>query len=252
MQFSIIIPSFDQEKFIRSTLDNVVGLKMLAESKGIRVELLLIDNESKPSVNKIIEEFRPLLDYIDISKDKGQYDAINKGVAACKGDYWTWLNTDDHIDHQGFFKLVEILKLNPKIDYIYGDIQYMDENDKLLQYIKAKDFSLVSLVNKVPGIYQPGSFFKKKFTDSIGPVHSYRCCFDYEYILRCLKNKAEIYCCDFSLARFRYYKDSKTGSLMPVFIREQLSISADYGRKTFSYLSWFSHLRLLKHKLFPR
>ncbi|MBP6427947.1 MAG: hypothetical protein KA430_10200, partial [Bacteroidia bacterium] len=63
---------------------------------------------------------------------------------------------------------------------------------------------------------------------------------------------AKIYVCDFPVARFRYYSDSKTGSMIPVFIREQLLISKDFGRKPYSKLTWFSNLRLLKHRLFPR
>lgn len=252
MRFSIIIPSFNQDKYIRSTLENVVALKQEAHAKNTLIEIILIDNESNESVRRIIEEFKPHIDYLDISKDKGQYDAINKGISVSQGDYWTWLNTDDHIDIPGFFKLLEIVKLKPDIDYIYGGIQYMNESGEMLNYVKPEILSLDTLVNKTPGIYQPGSFFKKKFTNKIGLLKPYRCCFDYEYILRCLKNGAMFHCCDFSLARFRFYSDSKTGSLIPVFIREQLSISADYGRRPFSFLGWFSRLRLIKHKLFPR
>ncbi len=252
MHFSVIIPSFNQDKYIRSTLENVVELKKQAFAKGILLEIILIDNKSNEKVQLIINQFKSQIDYLDISSDKGQYDAINKGISICNAEYWTWLNTDDQIDIKGFFKLIEILKANPDIDYIYGGIQYIDEKGDELHYIEAENISLNSLVNRTPGIYQPGSFFKKSFTDKIGYLSPYRCCFDYEYVLRCLKNGAKFYCCDFPLARFRFYNDSKTGSLMPVFIREQLSISADYGRKPFSFLTWFSRLRLIKHKLFPR
>ena len=164
MKFSVIIPSYNQERFIGSTLENVVRLKSDAAEKGTEIEIILIDSESNAEVQKIISLFRKDLDHIDISKDKGQYDAINKGLKICSGDYWTWLNTDDHIDINGFFKLVEILKKDPDIDYIYGGIQYMDTDNKLIKDVKAKIFTLDSLVNLDPGIYQPGSFFKTSFT----------------------------------------------------------------------------------------
>ncbi|MBK9525481.1 MAG: glycosyltransferase [Bacteroidetes bacterium] len=252
MDFSIIIPSFNQEKFIGSTMENVTQLKKLAAKKNISVEILLIDSESNTAVQEQISKYRSDLDYVDTRKDKGQYDAINKGLEVCKGTYWTWLNTDDHIDLDGFFKLAEMLKSDSTIDYIYGGIHYMDTNDKVLSLVKAKQLTLKELVNKTPGIYQPGSFFKKSFTDKIGFLKPYRCCFDYEYILRCLSFNAKFVCCEFPVSRFRYYSDSKTGSLIPIFIREQLDISSDYGRSYFSFLTWFSHLRLLKHKLFQR
>lgn len=252
MKFSVIIPSYNQDRFIASTLENVVRLKREASEKRIVIEIIVIDNESNAEVQRIISDFRKNLDHVDVSKDKGQYDAINKGLKIISGEYWTWLNTDDHIDNKGFFKLAEKLKNDPAIDYIYGGIQYMDAENIQIKEVEAKNFTLDSLVNFDPGIYQPGSFFKTSFTKKVGELSAYRCCFDYEYILRCLKNNAKIVVCDFPVARFRYYSDSKTGSLIPVFIREQLLISNDYGRKTLSKLTWFSNLRLFKHRLFPR
>ncbi|MBK6837654.1 MAG: hypothetical protein IPG90_04775 [Bacteroidetes bacterium] len=53
-----------------------------------------------------------------------------------------------------------MLKSDSTIDYIYGGIHYMDTNDKVLSLVKAKQLTLKELVNKTPGIYQPGSFLK--------------------------------------------------------------------------------------------
>ena len=132
MDFSIIIPSFNQEKFIGSTMENVTQLKKLAAKKNISVEILLIDSESNTAVQEQISKYRSDLDYVDTRKDKGQYDAINKGLEVCKGTYWTWLNTDDHIDLDGFFKLAEMLKSDSTIDYIYGGVSYIDEKGNQL------------------------------------------------------------------------------------------------------------------------
>ena len=250
MLFSIIIPSYNQGKYIRKTLDNLVELKRIAE--GVSIEILLFDNKSNVDVQTIIKEYAPHLSYYEIEEDKGQFDAINKGILKCKGDYWTWLNTDDYIHVEGFLNLVNQLLEKPDIDYIYGNIDYMDENDKFLFTVKSIPLALNTLINKNPGIYQPGSFFKKTFTDKLGLLKSYRCCFDFEFILRCLKNNAVVFQCDCSVALFRYHQESKTGSLISVFIKEQLKISADYGRRAFSFLTIFSYLRLLKHKIFSR
>lgn len=252
MKFSIIIPSYNQENYIEVTLLNVLDLKQKAKAKNLNIEILLFDSESNSAVQEIIEKYKEQLDFVEIKKDKGQSDAINKGIKACSGDYWTWLNTDDTLDIDGFFKLVEILNSNSDIDYIYGGVNYMDAKGNYMSTYKAYPLSLQKLVHHDPAIFQPGSFFKTSFTKKIGMLSDYRCCFDYEYVLRCIKNDANLYCCDFALANFRYYTGSKTGSIIPVFIREQLLISKDYGRTELSYMTWFARLRLLKHKLFPR
>lgn len=248
MKFSIVIPSYNQHRFIAETFRNIRELKNEALKNNIEVEVLLFDNKSIEAVREIILENKDVLDYIDISADAGQYDAINKGINKLTGDYWTWLNTDDKIDVEGFFGLVEILRKDITVDYIYGDIEIIDEHSKYVRVAKATNLSLINLVNNDPGIYQPASFFKKSFTDKIGPLMNYRCCFDYEYVLRIIQNNGKLFRCDFTLAQFRLYKDSKSGSIVPVFIKEQLAISKMYGRKPTSRLGIISRLRLLKRR----
>lgn len=252
MKFSIIIPSFNQAAYIEETILNAVKIKTQAISNQVQVEILMFDSESNLEVQTCIQKYKDKIDVLEIKKDKGQYDAINKGISRCTGDYWTWLNTDDTLDIEGFFKMVEVLKANNEIDYIYGGIDYIDENGKFMKRFNPVVINYNTLITKVPGIFQQGSFFRKDFTNKIGLLESYNCCFDYEYVLRCLKNKAKIYVCQFKIANFRQHSISKTGSLTPVFIKEQLVISGKYGRKFWHFLTYFSYLRLIKHALFPR
>jgi len=252
MKFSIIIPSFNQADYIEETILNALQIKDQAKSKQAEVEVLLYDSESNQAVQQILEKYRNQLDVLEIKKDAGQFDAINKGIAACTGEYWTWLNTDDTLDVEGFLKLIDVLKENAAIDYIYGSIDYIDEKSAFMKRFNAYLVNFETLVTKVPGIFQQGSFFKKSFTNKIGFLKPYNCCFDYEYVLRCFKNNAKVHVCHFKVANFRQHQISKTGSLTPVFIKEQLLISKDYGRKFWHFLTWFSHLRLIKHRLFPR
>lgn len=252
MKFSIIVPSYNQDDFIGHTLENLKKLKQVSIDSGIIIEVLIFDSESNSAVQKIIKDYSEMIDFLEIKKDKGQFDAINKGILKCTGDYWTWLNTDDLLDIDGFLKLAAVLKKDSSIDYIYGGVTYIDEKGEKLKTVDTWNLNMDQLVTREPAIFQPGSFFKKSFTDKIGLLKSYQCCFDYEYILRCFKNKAFVYQCTFPVSKFRYYKTSKTGSITPVFIKEQLLISHDYGRKWYHYLTGFSKLRLLKHLLFPR
>lgn len=252
MKLSIIIPSYNQHLYIEETLKNVTEIKQLAVAKSIEVEILLFDSNSNSMVQDVIAKYRSKLDIVEIKKDKGQYDAINKGILKSTGKYWTWLNTDDTLDIEGFFKLAEILKQQPAIEYIYGGVDYIDENSTFLKSYPAYPISKKRLTTKVPGIFQQGSFFKKEMSDKVGLLKDFNCCFDYEYVLRFLNDNAKVFVCDFKVGNFRLHSVSKTGSLTPIFIKEQLVISEQYGRKPWHFLTWFSHLRLIKHALFPR
>ena len=159
--FSIIVPSFNQPKYIEYTFQNLIELKSKAAERQIKIEVLLFDSCSNNETQVIIERYKSLFDVIEIKKDKGQYDAINIGIERCSGDYWTWLNTDDTLDIEGFFKLVDILKNDLTIDYVYGSIDYIDENSNHLRSFEIYEVNKKMLTTKVPGIFQHGSFFKK-------------------------------------------------------------------------------------------
>ncbi len=250
MKFSIIIPSYNQDQFIDQTFENIKILKERANVENILIEVLLFDSCSNEKVQRSIKKYEPIFDFFEIKKDNGQYHAINKGMAKVTGDYWTWLNTDDLIDVEGFLKLAAVLKNNPSIEYIYGGIRHIDKHGDFIRDVATKNISLNSLVNINPGIYQPGSFMKRSFTNKIGVLEKYNCCFDYEYILRILKNYGEVYVCNFIVSSFRIHETSKTGSIIPVFVREQLEISKKYGRKILSKHTLIANLRLLKHHFF--
>lgn len=250
MKFSVIVPSYNQDRFIAQTFENLTLIKQEAKAQGCEVEILVFDSESNEAVRKVIEQFRPQLDYIEIKKDLGQYDAINKGIQKCSGDYWTWLNTDDLLSVAGFTKVIETLQANTKIDYIYGSIQYINEHNAASKTVQAWMLNGEDLVSARPSIFQPGSWFRKSFTDSVGLLAPYQCCFDYEYVCRLLKQKAQVYCLNEVVAQFRYYPDSKSGSIVKKFVEEQWFISKQYGRQWWHSLTWMLALRRMKHFVF--
>ncbi|WP_317897480.1 glycosyltransferase [Aurantibacillus circumpalustris] len=248
--YSIIVPSFNQEKFIKETLENLATLKAQAENTNVVIQIIVVDNCSSPTTLKIINDYKGIINNLIIEKDKGQYDAINKGLNLVKGEFWTWLNTDDLIDIPGFFKLAEYLEDNHNTDYIYGDVSYIDENSVFHKNSSSGILSFEKLLENDASISQPGSFFRTKFTREIGELLPFNFAFDYEYILRCLKNEAKIVKLDTVVAYFRYYKASKSGSQDYRFLKEQLKINKLYGGKFFSNLSLILRLRILKRKLF--
>lgn len=247
-EFSIIVPSYNQARFIGETLENLVKLKAEASKKDIKIQIILVDNCSDEPVQAILKTYSSLPDVLIIEKDKGQYDAINKGLKLVKGSYWSWLNTDDLIDIEGFLFLAEFVSQHPHLDYVYGDVSYIDENSQLHKISTSGLLSLDQLVHVNASISQPGSFFKTAFTDKLGELAPYHFAFDYEYILRCMKHEAKVARIDKNLAYFRYYTASKSGSKDYRFLDEQLQISKLYGGKVFSQLGFLLRLRILKRR----
>ena len=86
MKLSIIVPSYNQVEFITYTLKNLAEIKKKASVVGIFIEILVFDSESNERVQQIIRDYQQEIDFVEIKKDKGQYDAINKGILKCTGD----------------------------------------------------------------------------------------------------------------------------------------------------------------------
>jgi len=248
MRFSVIIPSYNQIKFIEATMKNIVDIKQLCREHNTELEVIIIDNCSIPEVKAVFENYKNSIDVLKIEPDKGQYDAINKGLNYVTGEYWTWLNTDDLLDRKGFLEILNYTKKH-QVDYIYGDIEIIDEFGKSISIASSGKISLDSLTTKDASISQPGSFFRTEFTKKIGLLTNYQFAFDYEYILRILKNNGNVVKLDAIVAKFRYYQESKSGSQDARFLMEQLNIAKLYGCKSLSKLSLMLKLRILKRKL---
>ena len=246
MKLSVIIPSFNQLDFMEYTFQNLEALKLALSIVDVDLEILLFDNCSVEEVQCCIKKYSKLFDYIEIRKDNGQYDAINKGMLRLTGNYWTWLNTDDLIDINGCLKIINILERNPNIDYIYGNTMIIDEKGNSVKEYIVNKLTINSLTNNSTTIVQPGSFFKTSFSKKIGLLEAYNCCFDYEYILRLLKNNGYAYRINEIVSHFRYYSTSKSGSLKSKFINEQLLISKYYNRNFVSKLTYQLYIGKIK------
>lgn len=246
---SVIVPSFNQDRYIRETLQNLEMLKAKAPSFGVHLQIILVDNCSDIPTQNQIRAFSHVIDNLIMEPDKGQYDAINKGLKLVAGDYWTWLNTDDLIDMDGFEQLTGLLQQKPDTDYIYGDVAYIDEFSAHHKNSSSGEISLNQLLLTDASISQPGSFFRTAFTRPLGYLEPYQFAFDYEFLLRCLKNNARVVKIPVTVAHFRYYDTSKSGSRDFRFLKEQLIINKKYGGSFFSKLGFMLRLRILKRKL---
>lgn len=89
MKISIITVCFNSAATIKKTFDSVRAQTFQ------NVEYLVIDGASRDNTVEIIKQNTDIIDYWISEKDKGLYDAINKGIAKATGDYVGILNSDD-------------------------------------------------------------------------------------------------------------------------------------------------------------
>jgi len=106
--------------------NNVAGLRKTAESVIAQTfkdfEWIVIDGGSTDGSSEYLEKHSSNLAYWVSEKDKGIYNAMNKGVAKSKGDYLLFLNSGDWLFSDNSLEQCFYKKQND--DILYGEISF--------------------------------------------------------------------------------------------------------------------------------
>ena len=117
--FSIITVVYNNERFLEETIKSVL------KQKFQNFEYIIIDGGSSDKTLDIIKRYDRQIDYWISEKDKGIYDAFNKGMSLAKGDFIGIVNSDDtYMDNALEIIAKYIKELNNKeIDFIFGSVK---------------------------------------------------------------------------------------------------------------------------------
>ncbi len=125
MKISIVTICFNSEAVIENTIRSVLN-----QTYG-NMEYIIIDGASKDATMKIVSRYREKIDYISSEPDKGIYDAMNKGLRACTGNYVIFMNAGD-----GFYNETVLERFIPQIQedtiIAHGDVMSIGEHFKYL------------------------------------------------------------------------------------------------------------------------
>lgn len=140
MKISIITATYNSAETVRNTFDSVLNQTYKD------IEYIVVDGLSKDNTVEIIKEyaekFEGKMRYIS-EKDRGLYDAMNKGLAMATGDIVGILNSDDFYTSNNILEIVANNFEEGEIDAVYGDIHFVNSNDltKCVRYYSSAIFS---------------------------------------------------------------------------------------------------------------
>lgn len=132
-KFSLIIPAYNVEKYIKKCLDSVLN------QTYNNYEIIIINDGSTDNTSKILESYKSNKKIKIINQEnKGLSNARNTGVSNAKGDYILFIDSDDFIEK----KLLEILNKTIKDeDLVRFQIRILDETNKIIKEYKEETFN---------------------------------------------------------------------------------------------------------------
>jgi hypothetical protein len=120
---SIVTPSYNQAAFLEKTLQSILVQDYPA------LELLVADGGSGDGSQEIIRSTarrdQRLVWWVS-EPDRGQAEAINKGLAQAQGEFVAWLNSDDLYLPGAIRQAVELLQSEPAASFVFGDALSID------------------------------------------------------------------------------------------------------------------------------
>jgi glycosyltransferase involved in cell wall biosynthesis len=214
-KISIVTASYNQGQFIEETIQSVLN------QNYPNLEYIVIDGGSSDNSVEIIRRYEKFLKFWVSEKDKGQANAINKGLEMCTGDIFNWLNSDDYLESGSLGKIAEAFS-DRNVDLVAGMVRTFSElNEEVVQNQK---LSAKGLMCWQPGVkfVQPGVWMRRELIKQCGGIdEQYHYSFDWDLYIRYLYHFSNVKELNDLLVHFRLHEDSKTQSMYEKFHLEQ-------------------------------
>lgn len=189
MKVSIITVSYNSAETIEDTIQSVLS------QEYTDVEYIIVDGKSTDHTAEIVSKYQNKISKFVSEKDKGIYDALNKGIALATGDIVGLLHADDLYANTNVISDVVKQFTSSNAAAIYADLNYVDRYNttKVIRKWRSGNYKDgMFLKGWMPP--HPTFFVKKTCYDSFGMFNlKLRSSADYELMLRFIHvNKIKI------------------------------------------------------------
>ena len=206
-KISVVTPSYNQGQFIEETIRSVL-------LQGYpNLEFIIIDGGSTDNTLEIIKKYEPWLAYWVSESDRGQSNAINKGINKASGKILFWLNSDDLCLLGAFHRIAGVFVAHPELRLVCGQARIIDSNSKIIGELHSGFTNWVDLAtNPHNSVRQISTFFARDIFDELGFLNeTLHVAMDTELLVRLTKKYAP-FVIDVYLAAYRQHPEAKTST----------------------------------------
>ncbi len=114
---SIIIPAYNEEKFIERIISRVIAADL--KFKGVEKEIIVVNDGSSDKTWDKISRFKDSVKAINFSRNKGKGAALRAGFQIAKGDILLIQDADLEYNPRDYHKLLKPI-IKGEADVVYG------------------------------------------------------------------------------------------------------------------------------------
>lgn len=223
---TIVTTTFNSIHTVRETIESV------RTQNYPRLEHLIIDGGSTDGTMDLVRSY-PHLRWVS-EKDKGHYDAMNKGVRMAAGDVICILNSDDCFTPGTLDKVGRAFADHPEWDGLFGNLVFVDGQGRPI-YARDEipyDYNVLRFAGICYVIHQ-ALFVRKAVHERIGYYRDdlYVNCCDYDFILRLGREGCRIGHLKARILHYRYHDHGQSADMRVVrnMRREAAVILREHG-----------------------
>lgn len=261
MRFSIVTPVLNGEQFLDQTI-----LSVVSQAGPFSIRYHIQDGGSTDATLKLLaawkarlaRDFPVFCEGIEFSfasaPDRGLYDAVNRGFAACgDSDAMAWINADDRYEPGAFVTVAEIFGNHPDIDWVTARPTTITETGAILWISPVIPFPRKAIAAGIfegrfarPFIQQESTFWRRGLWEKTGGLDAnFRLVGDFDLwrrfakqtdlvivntILGCFRVRAG----QLSTNMTRYHAEIDS-SLSPDEMKTRAKASKSYAKAGFDY-----------------
>ena len=229
---SIIIPTLNRARYLKRGLDSIL------ESEYPNLEIIVIDGASSDDTVKLLGAYGSRITKWVSERDKGEYDALNKGIRFSRNEYILHFTDDDVIVPSSLKQIGEFASINKNYEIIFAQLRLWREFDGLpVQYgvTNYVDYSALDpkkYFRHSPGPPTQGAFVNRRLYERIGLYSTDYIIGDYEFWARAITAGVRCALLPIIIADYHFTGDNGVITKAPQIRRDYVRIVSFYGTTT--------------------
>lgn len=168
MVLTVIIPTLNGKEILKKSLPLL--FKSIENIKGIRHEVIIIDNNSIDETWQFIKNNYPKVKYIKLDRNTGYSGAVNYGARQAKGKYILILNNDCFVEKDTISKMIDFLEENSKYIATQPIVNTLNKTIENIGHLidlyklKGKPVKSIKEIKKIKSLHKENTdIFKTKY-----------------------------------------------------------------------------------------